>query len=364
MALDAGHLQDALFRQVIAPLVLGGPMVPLNPIGPQRSSGFSAERPYADPDLASRVTMGRVRAARRLAPVDSFGPLTDAEWQLASVFNDVVQSTHPDYRNMFRKRGPQMILLILDDALDAIVQVANVGDALSRHTLFGRMFDLTRVDTKLTWWTGSATFLGTEVPNRLRLWPELRQVREERTPRRLMELAHAGKSQTPVVLFESVVAKFLSKSPLTDLATCDRPAPAFEWTPVNLGFIGTRNGRTLTLRALDRLRRGDVEDTLGRATRRLLDVRATTALSRVVDLLKERVLERAYAMLAIGRTPEGNALGDTSDRALALGLGAFAAVTELRETRASTDRDALLKILEPYTQSAAARDLSKQLAAG
>src|SRR5262249_4985215 len=151
------------------------------------------ERPPADIDLLSRTELARVRVARKLAPIDTLHRTPSGEeWALAAVLHDIVQSTHPGFDAVFRRNGPRRILDIVEKTLERIPSPAIVGDALSRHTWFSRMFDLTRTDTDLRWWTGSERFLGTDPPRRLTAWPELRRVSETRTPRPLMDLPTSG----------------------------------------------------------------------------------------------------------------------------------------------------------------------------
>src|SRR5262249_35422512 len=145
-------------------------------------------RSPADLELLSRTELTRVRIARKLAPIDTFEPApTGNEWALAAVFHDLVQSTHPGFDAMFRRSGPKRVLEVIEKTLERIPPPINVGDALSRHTWFSRMFDLARTDVDVKWWTGSERFLGTEPPRRLTAWPEFRRVTQTRTPRPLMD---------------------------------------------------------------------------------------------------------------------------------------------------------------------------------
>ena len=67
--LDA--IAERLFAGVMAPLVLGGPLLPGHAIGARAALALGEERLPVDRDLGLRVAAGRIRRARRLAPVDA-----------------------------------------------------------------------------------------------------------------------------------------------------------------------------------------------------------------------------------------------------------------------------------------------------
>src|SRR6185503_11703332 len=101
-------IADRLFRQVMAPLVLGGELLPGRPIGGKNAFALAALFEPApkgvggtdalDKELLAHVDLGRVRVARRLAPVDRLEPPSAADWELAAVLHDLVQCAHPDLR--------------------------------------------------------------------------------------------------------------------------------------------------------------------------------------------------------------------------------------------------------------------------
>src|SRR5512135_3276184 len=189
---DPQALCDRLFTTFLAPLVVGGTMVPGKPIGGKNALAIGDRTP-SDVTLLSTTQLARVRVARKLAPVDLFQPApTGAEWALAAALHDLVQSTHPGFDATFRRSGPARLLQVIDKTLEQIPPPTTAGDALSRHTWLSRMFDLTRQDVEVRWWTGKETFLGEDPPARLLAWPELRRVQQIATPRPLMDLPTSG----------------------------------------------------------------------------------------------------------------------------------------------------------------------------
>ena len=361
---DPQTLAERLFTTFLGPLVIGGAMLPGKLFGGKQALSIGDHRAPTDVDLLSRTELARVRVARRLAPIDTLdGTPSGAEWALAAVLHDLVQSTHPGFDAAFRRSGPKRILEVIEKTLERIPIAANVGEALSRHTWFSRMFELARTDVDVRWWTGSERFLGTEPPARLTAWPEVRRVTQTRTPRPLMELPTSG-SAVDVQRFGWVAEAFLKKSPLTDLATADRLAPAFVWSHENLSFSATQAGRTMIGRALSLLPQKEVDAALGRATKQLFAAKAVRALFVAVDLLRDRALEAATARLSKD-DPEPLVLGaEATDASFALGAGALVATHWIARTGggfSENERRAILQVLAPAAGSQAAKDVQALL---
>jgi len=347
---------EGLFQGFLGPLVVGGKMQPGRPIGGKLAMMMEKERPLVDIDLVAHVALARVRLARRLAPVDRFDAPEAHEWALAAVLHDIVQSTHPGFNAAFRRKLPNKLLDMCEATLDQIPGPETVGQALSRHTLFSRLLQITRTDVDLKWWTGSAHFKGEDVPARLKAWPEIRRVMEDHHPRPLMTLPEYGSAVEPSK-FASMVQLFLRKTPLTDLITAARPNPLFWWTPETLSLVSTRAGRTLVLRALrSSSSRRSVDAALGRATRNLVLGRAYKALGVAADFLGEKSLSEAEEQIA----QEANEIAADSDQdsAFTQSVGALVARRYIGmhgENFGDMERMRLLSVLNPLATSTAAK---------
>jgi len=365
MAKDEGQAHcERLFDTFLGPLVVGGVMSPEKPFGGKNAIAIGDRTP-SNVDLLSRTQLARVRVARKLAPVDRFEPAPNGnEWALGAMLHDLVQATHPGFDALLRRSGPKRILEVIDKTLDRIPPPVNVGDALSRHTWLSRMFDLARTDIDVKWWTGSERFLGTDPPGRLLAWPELRRVQQTKTPRPLMDLPTSGAAVDPH-RFASVVDGILKKTPLTDLATLNRGAPAFAWTHENLGLASTVSGRTMVLRSLAVLPDRSVDTALGRATKLLFAAKATRALFVAVDLLRDRALQKATARLTGDKDPEPLALSENAnDASFAIGAGAIVATHWIAQTGggfSERERKAILTVLGPAAASSAAKEVKALL---
>ena len=356
---DLGAIADRVFREFMAPLVLGGEMTPGKPIGARVALAIGEERVAGDPDLASHVTLARVRVARRLVPIDRVAPASEAEWALACALHDVVQSTNPAFDGVFRRSSAMRLLDLVDATLERVPTATDLRDALSRHTWLSRVFEIRRTDTSVSWWVGSTRFLGTDPPARLTAWPELRRVNIERTPRALMELPANGGSVDAARVGASL-ARLLALTPITDLATCARAVPAFTWTKETLAFVAAPRGRSLALRAFARERASAVDAALGRATRALFAQKSWRAVHVALDLLAERTLGAALLATAPGKTPTTK-----SDGAFARAAGALGAREQIATGRVALseeDRRRVLAALEPVATSVAAREIEAALA--
>jgi hypothetical protein len=294
------------------------------------------------------VQQARIRRARLLVPIDEVGPPTGAEWALAAALHDIVQSTNPGFDNGLRRKSAARILDLAETTIERVGAPANALDALSRHTWFARALDITRTDTVVSWWTGSRTFLGEEPPDRLRAWPRLRRVEVARSPRTLLKLAPLATGIEPLM---RAVAGLLTRTPLTELATCTRAAPPFVWSPASAGLVTTAAGRALVLRALARLAAPDVDAALGRATRLVLEEKPELARAALA-LLAERVVAQVSGHVA---SPRSTWEAVDADAAFARSLGAAAAARALASSDSrwrDDDRRRLLEALEPIAGDA------------
>jgi hypothetical protein len=359
---DLGSVAERLFMGFLAPLVLGGELLPGRPIGGHAALALGQERVITDGEKLSHVQLVRTRIARKLAPIDRLEGPTVWEWALGAALHDLVQATHPSLRGAFRRRTPDRILNFADATVERVPPPATIGEALSRHTWFSRWLEIARTDTVVSWWVGSRSFLGTTPPSRLMAWPELRRVNVEKAARPLMDLPASG-GAVDADAFAQSIGRFLARTPLTDVATCHRTAPVFQWTAESLGLVATRPGRTLVGRALGFVPSNLVDGALGQSTRRLVLARAWQSAGIALDLLGERALAQAIA--ADPRSdPPPFSKDPRDDAAYARVAGALVGrqfIATHGEVFAEDERRRLLARLEPAATSALARQLETAL---
>lgn len=264
MAEDLLARYDELVTSVLAPLVLGGRVDPVRPLGPRLGLAIGEGRKISDQDLRSRLDVARVRVARLLAPIDTVADISPEDVALVAAFNDLLQVTNLDLSGPFTRGRHAKLLETATELARAIPTPRTIVDTISRHTVTARALEVIRTDTTVSWWTGSASFRGQPAPGRLLKWRELRRVREDTAQVPLVDMGSDAPALTTDLWLDAISA-WLSRSPLTDLATAGRRAPAFRWSDGAISLISTIPGRTLAFRALSRQRPADVLAALERA---------------------------------------------------------------------------------------------------
>ncbi|HEY5147790.1 MAG TPA: hypothetical protein VII82_13540 [Polyangiaceae bacterium] len=344
MAEERDAIAERLFAGIMAPLVLGGAIRPGHAIGARAALAFGEGRVPADAELAAHTGEARVRHARRLVPVDSLPGPSAAEWALAAAFHDLLQAANPIFDAPLRRGAATRVLDLALAAIERVPTPASPAEALARHTWFARAPEVARTDTQVRWWSGKREYLGVEPPERLQAWPQLRRVSVVRTPRPLLELAPIAVDRERLT---TAVAELLFRTPLTDLATCARAAPLFEWRPSTLALVATAAGRTLALRSLARHPSPDVDGALGRSTRALLASPHRERAQPAVVLLADRAL--AEAQQRIQAPPARN---PTTEPSFAQALGALAARRSLVSGNGPWSPDERASLIETLTQPA------------
>lgn len=261
---------EALFAGFMAPLVLGGALRPGRIFGARAALTIGIERVVSDSDLSAHVDLGRIRVARKLAPIDRVSPASPAEWTLAACLHDIVQSTHPGLGGWGRGDSSLRVLALVRAALERVPAPATAAEAISRHGWFSRVFEIARADTKVSWWIGSDTYRGVEPPTRLLSWPDVRRVHVEKTMTNVTKLADVR----ILVPFHETLALWLQKNPLTDLATADRELVPFQWSEPSLALVASDVGRTLAARAIRFTAAAGALPTIDRATTALASTNA------------------------------------------------------------------------------------------
>jgi hypothetical protein len=260
---DNAARAERLAHELIHPLCAGGVIRLQRPFGARLALALGDQRRIVDDAVRTEIDVARLRVARTLVPVDSLPDIDAREWSLACAFHDLLQSTNHELSS-FATRGRHRELIDSVHAVcEAVPQPATLMSAVTRHALFSRALEINRLDRRVAWWTGSSDFRGQEPPARLLAWRELRRVRIHDNLVALAEMDE-GTALDPG-LYELALASWIARSPLTDLATADRAAPQFTWSPAALSLVTTSRGRDLALRAISVRLDGGPMGALGRA---------------------------------------------------------------------------------------------------
>jgi hypothetical protein len=292
MAVTATEVTARIFESVVKPLVLGGPMQLARPLGWKRLqvvTNGTPPPPDSDYNLMQRT---RVQVARKLVPLDWFDDLSHLEWHMAGAVHDLLLAPHPEFQDVLGRRGRRKLLLGAKSIFAAIPQPVSIREALSRHSLFARIFEIPRTHSFVSWWTGSEKFIGQDPPARLLAWPELRRVNVSKTQHLWFDLPLGEHN----ILRDEATTAFLEASPLTDLASCTRSYLPFLFREGLLGVLALPTGRALAIRMLQRLPDPIAVDTVfGRAVAALMLEKKWREVGVVVEFLRDRELARFLA---------------------------------------------------------------------
>lgn len=239
---------EALAERVLAPLVLGGKLMLVPPFGRSLALELGVAARIADDELRGRIELARLRVARLYAPIDTIDELGPTEWAMLACLNDLLQATNHELSGPLTRGRHLRLLASVDATLDALSPPDTVRELLARHATFARTLELVRTDTTVRWWTGQQRFRGQPPDARLLAWPGLRRVVVAPERVSLSELCH-GMNELPLERYQAALSRWLGLSPLGDLASAARPAPAFVWQPGTLRCLRVRPARTLALRA-------------------------------------------------------------------------------------------------------------------
>lgn len=243
---------EELAHAVLAPLVLGGPVNAVRPIGGPLGLRIGIDRRIADGPLAVELDVARVRRARLTAPIDTLPELDRWDWALCAALNDILQITNHMLGGALTRGRYARLAANVRWLCERIPAPRDVGTALSRHATFARALEIARTDQTVSWWTGSARFRGEVPPARLLAWREIRRVHVDARKIPLADMS-AGMKGLPADEYADLLALWLGRTPLTDLATATRSSPVFAWSASTLSLVAAPPGRALALRALARL---------------------------------------------------------------------------------------------------------------
>jgi hypothetical protein len=282
-------LNAALAERLLLPLLVGGKVQLLPPFGAKRAFELAMQGLPVASDVAERIAQARLRVLRRIVPIDVLGEPEPDEWLLLFALNDLLQATNPDLIGLTGADRPRKLLEMASQVIERAGAPRTLGDALARHATFSRVQELSREDQHVEWWVGQGTFRGVRAPKRLLLWPRLRKVASRI---QILPLHQMPPPETPWSdRWSATLARFVAASPLSDLATIARAAPAFEFTGANLGLLSTHAGFELGARVVERSQHlGRAVESARAAAHRLRD--GSQGAQRTARLFIERLDQR------------------------------------------------------------------------
>jgi hypothetical protein len=150
MADELGERCEELAHNLLAPLVLGGPIHPVRPFGAKLGLRLGIQRELLDIGLRTELDVARVRRARLLAPIDSLPPLDEGDWAVLAALNDLLQLTNQHLAGPFTRGRYARIIANLRWLCERIPAPRDILAALSRHATFARALELVRTDSTIS----------------------------------------------------------------------------------------------------------------------------------------------------------------------------------------------------------------------
>jgi hypothetical protein len=219
-------LQPAAFlREFVLPLVAGGELHVGRPLDADDVERLRAET-VIETSESEAVHHARQTLAADLWLYPVPTPLDDSALALCVGLHNLLFLSHPVAgRWWLRDRQLERLESFTARCLRQVPPPDTPEQLVARHSLLWCVPRLMRHDVEVRFWAGRRTYEGMAPPRRLMRWRQLRGVREQ-----IHEVLWAGTeiSDTQRELLDVL----MSRSPLTDLLTPDRQAPAFDWQRV------------------------------------------------------------------------------------------------------------------------------------
>jgi hypothetical protein len=207
--------------EFVVPLVRGGELVVGVPIDADDLRLFEDDLPHASEALVA-VDEARTDVLAELVVRPPSLVLDVDELRLAAAVHNMLFLAHPRADSWAVSRGRARKVAETAEAFASQPLSQDRSRVLARHALLHNLFDLTRRDTEVSWWTGSARFLGQKPPTRLTRWSSVRRVRTRVDVAGYHELL-ATPEASPIV------GTLLRRSPLTLVLGAPDEAPPIKW---------------------------------------------------------------------------------------------------------------------------------------
>jgi hypothetical protein len=210
-----------LLQRFILPLVRGGEVAVGRPISLEELPELEAQIPHCSPQLAP-VDDARTEVIAELVVRPPALVFDIDELSLAACVHNLLFLVHPRADTWAVSASARRRVIETAQEMASRPLSHSRSRVLARHGLLHNLFRVSRVDTKISWWTGSATFLGQKPPTRLRTWRALRRVREEQSVASYEDLLGT-------VEVAPVVSALMRRAPVTQLLAMTREGPPLFW---------------------------------------------------------------------------------------------------------------------------------------
>jgi hypothetical protein len=142
----------------------------------------AASPPSGGADPVRALARARAEVAARYLPVPVVPPLDETTVRLGAALHNLLALGHPDLAGPGLARRQDRIAAVARD-LAAVGPPPTAAEAVARHSLLGRLGEISRVDRTVHFWLGRQTFVGRTPPPRITALPALRRVRIDQSAR-------------------------------------------------------------------------------------------------------------------------------------------------------------------------------------
>ena len=152
----AGRELEALLDRFVLPLVKGGELAVGRPIAVDELRTLEEQIPHASEKVVE-VDDARTDVLADLVVRPPSLVFDADELSLAAAVHNLLFLVHPRADSWSVSGSARKKVLETAQGMAARPLSQSRSRVLARHALLHNVFDLTRVDTKVSWWTGSAT---------------------------------------------------------------------------------------------------------------------------------------------------------------------------------------------------------------
>ncbi len=298
----------------VQPMANGGAVHVRGLLGPGILAEFNDLRP-ANATIVTTLADVLRHALARVGPAGAMVLIPADALGLAAVWHNLLAMTHPDVKD--RRRLRRRVRVWSEVMLQRIGSPRTAASVAVRHAAIARLAEIGRVDTDVSFWAGSARYVGVPPPKRLLRWRSVRRVRENRTRVGLPDLLATLRATAPTEDLFEIAERALRLSPLTDLMLSARgDAMPFAWAPFAVNALADDSLRGAAIRmVLDPGARATLLPNDSPAARiHAIEAATQSAVDSGVPARAAQALARLHVELlltdAIGRTapPPGHLL--------------------------------------------------------
>lgn len=238
----ARHSAATFLEHFMLPLVRGGDLHIGRPLAAEDVDQIEQDLAHASEALVA-VDEARADVLAELVVRPPSLVLDGDEVRLAAALHNVLFLAHPDLESWTVGRKARARVIETARRLAAQPLTRSRRRVLARHGLLHNVFAIARTDTRLSWWTGSASYLGQRPPQRLVTWSRVRRVRQDVTTASYGALLGSDEAMP-------IMSTLLRRSPLTQLLCFHPHAPPLHWEDAAFMLQDPELARTVAYRAL------------------------------------------------------------------------------------------------------------------